>query len=203
MKIRLPGRVVLCAVSILAACAGTFALVKYENTAGSTGETPKHWPGGLSISLNRERDTLLMFAHPKCPCTRASIEELNRALARCGQKVSVHVLFFKPADAPAGWDQTDLRQSAAAIPGVEVLDDPDGALARRFGAETSGSVVLYDPQGKLLFTGGITGSRGHEGDNAGQSAIVALLEGRDANVHQTHVYGCSLLDTSCPKPPAP
>ena len=65
---------------------------------------------------------------------------------------------------------------------------------QRFGAETSGYVLLYDTHGKLLFKGGITGSRGHAGDNAGESAIVALLEGEKPVLTRTKVYGCSLLN---------
>jgi hypothetical protein len=38
-------------------------------------------------------------------------------------------------------------------------------------ATTSGETVVYDAAGKLRFHGGITGARGHIGDNAGCSAI--------------------------------
>ena len=41
------------------------------------------------------------------------------------------------------------------------------ARRQRFGAETSGQTLLYDRDGRLLFSGGTTGSRGHDGDNAG------------------------------------
>ena len=86
-----------------------------------------------------------------------------------------------------------LWPSAAAIPGVAAREDLDGAQARLFGAETSGFLVLYDPRGQLLFQGGITGSRGHAGDNAGEDAVALLLTGRAAGLRQTPVYGCSLL----------
>lgn len=194
----------LCFVWLLAASAGAIALLKYESTAGKIGRIPEHWPEGTSISLDRRHPTLLMFAHPKCPCTRASLEELNRILARCGETVTVRILFFKPSNPSAEWEQTaSLHRTAAAIPGVEVMDDPDCALALKFGAETSGCVALYTPQGELLFRGGITGSRGHVGDNAGQTALVSLLEGRKTNLKQTDVYGCSLVDAFCSKENVP
>ena len=62
-------------------------------------------------------------------------------------------------------------RSAAAIPGVTVHVDHDGGEARRFGAETSGFVVLYDAHGELLFAGGITTGRGQAGDNAETAGI--------------------------------
>jgi len=58
---------------------------------------------------------------------------------------------------------------------VTIVTDADGAEANRFGAETSGHTLLFDFGRRLLFSGGITDSRGHTGDNAGESAIVALI----------------------------
>jgi len=128
------------------------------------------------------------------------MEELNRLLARCHDGVAAQVWFFKPADFPADWTQSSLWQSEAAIPGVTVQTDPDGAQARLFGAETSGFVLLYNPRGQLLFKGGITGSRGHAGDNAGANAVVSLVDGQEVSLRQTPVYGCSLLG-QCQAPP--
>jgi len=34
--------------------------------------------------------------------------------------------------------------------------------------------MLYDKLGQLVFNGGITSSRGHEGDNEGQDAIIVF-----------------------------
>ncbi len=145
------------------------------------------------MELDHDHHTLLMFVHPQCPCTRASIEELNRLLARTEARVTARVLFFKPSGFPADWTRTGLWRSTAAIPGVTVVEDVDGAQARLFGAETSGYVLLYDTQGQLEFKGGITGSRGHAGDNAGENAVCSLLAGKTASLKQTQVYGCSLL----------
>jgi len=72
--------------------------------------------------------------------------------------------------------------------------DVDGVEARRFGVATSGSTLLYDAAGNLLFLGGITGARGHSGDNAGMSAVLAGIRTGCADPDQTPVFGCSLLD---------
>ncbi len=70
--------------------------------------------------------------------------------------------------------------------------------AGRFGVKGSGHVLLYQPSGRLVFSGGITPSRGHEGDNPGRAAVISLvLQGRSP-VNRTPVYGCPLLE-----PPAP
>ncbi|EDY18156.1 conserved hypothetical protein [Chthoniobacter flavus Ellin428] len=167
-------------------------MARYEHTAGATGRTPQNWPTDSTVALDHFHATLLMFAHPKCPCTRASLEELNRLLTHCQGQVTTHILFFTPEDAATDWTQTGLWQSARAIPGLRVEADLGGRQAARFGAETSGYVVLYDPRGELLFHGGVTAARGHAGDNTGETAIAALLGARQAETERTPVFGCTL-----------
>jgi hypothetical protein len=199
-----PIRVVFAVLWLLAAGAGFALILNYQNTGGRVGVTPEQWPSGAQIALDSKHDTLVMFVHPRCPCTRASVEELNRLLAQRSGQVVAHVFFFKPKDFSTNWMQTDLWRSAMAIPGVAVHEDSDGAEARLFGAETSGYVLLYDPHGQLQFNGGITGGRGHAGDNAGENAVSSLLAGQAVSSRQTQVYGCSLLgkcDVACNVPP--
>ncbi|HUR59158.1 MAG TPA: hypothetical protein VM029_15690, partial [Opitutaceae bacterium] len=100
------------------------------------------------------------------------------------------------ASEPADWPHTDLWRRAAAIPGVKVLTDVDGRAAARFGAVTSGQALLFDTAGRLLFSGGITGARGHQGDNAGRRAVVARVFGRETAPAHTPVFGCSLVNES-------
>lgn len=178
---------------------GFVMILNYENTSGSVGTAPTQWLSGTQIGLDRDHDTLIMFAHPKCPCTRASLEELNRLLAKGNGRIAAYVFFFKPHGYPEDWTRTALWRSAEAIPGVRVREDVDDVLSRKFGAETSGYVLLYNPQGQLLFRGGITGSRGHAGDNEGEDAVIALANGQKTSVTHTPVYGCSLMDEGQPR----
>jgi hypothetical protein len=145
--------------------------------------------------LASDKPTLLMFAHPKCSCSMASIEELDDLMVRCGDRVHARVILFQPIDQPADWSNTRLYYRAQSIRGVQIEHDLNGALAQRFGAHTSGQVFLYDPQGQLLYSGGITGSRGHVGDNAGLDAVMDLLLHPDrphATPIKFAVFGCSL-----------
>jgi hypothetical protein len=142
-----------------------------------------------------------MVAHPRCPCTRASIGELAQVMARVQGKLIAYVLFVKLSHSDVDWNETDLWRSAGKIPGVTVLADVDGVAASRLGAETSGHTFLFAPDGRLLFSGGITGSRGHAGDNVGKSAIVSLLNVNRAQRNQTFVFGCALTARHTPKQP--
>jgi hypothetical protein len=178
---------------VVAISVGLAMLWNYQNPSGATGVPPSQWPADSSVELAPGRATLVMVAHPNCPCTRSSIGELALLMARCQGRVSTYVLFFKPQDFPDGWERTDLWNSAASIPGVTVLSDEAGIEAGRFNAMTSGATMLYGADGRLLFSGGITGSRGHSGDNDGRSAIVALVTGEAATQTATPVFGCSLV----------
>lgn len=196
------GRLILiiaCALWLLAIGAGGRYLWGYESTPGVAASAPDRWPAASRIKPAASRPTLVMLAHPQCPCTRASIGELTRLMTQAQGRVTAYVLFVKPPEFSAGWEQTDLWASAAAIPGVTVVRDDDGVEAARFGAATSGQTVLYDASGKLLFSGGITAARGHAGDNAGRSAIVSLLVNDESEQKESPVYGCPLFARNdCP-----
>jgi len=186
----------LFAITWIAAVAfGLRSLFQYENTPGSVGVLAQEWPN-TQIERATDRPTLLMVAHPRCPCTVASVAELARIMARLQGRVAACVLLVKPNGSGPDWEDTNLRRSAEAIPGVKVIFDPDGVEARRFGAETSGHTLLFGANGHLLFNGGITASRGHAGDNAGESAIVALVNNQTPARTRTLVFGCSLVNSA-------
>ena len=184
---------VMVAFWLAAVLGGSAAMWTYEFTSGDDPHAPKHWPAGSRISRAAGHATLVVFAHPQCPCTAATLEELARIMAAAGTGTSVSTLFFTPPEAATEWMQTPTVRRAAAIPGVTVIADDRGREAKLFHAITSGRTLLYDPNGELLFDGGITGSRGHVGENAGTSALIALLTRGSNAPATTPVFGCSIL----------
>lgn len=178
---------------IAAIAMGMVRMLRYDYAPGRSGPAARVWPAGSRLRPDSTRANLVMVAHPRCPCTRASIEELARVMTQARGLVASHVLFYRPRQFPAGWERTDLWRSAAAIPDVQVSTDLDGRGARRFGAVISGQVLLYDRYGRLLYDGGITGSRGHAGDNVGCDSVMALLRGGRGARHELPVFGCSIL----------
>lgn len=173
---------------------GLWALWGYDNRPGVSANAPGQWPAETALKRSADGPTLLFVAHPQCTCTRASLDELAEILARASShRPRTYVLFLKPSSFDAGWEQTDLWQRAAALPNVTVLRDDDGVEAHAFGVETSGQTMLYDDRGTLIYSGGITGSRGHAGENAGELALIALLTRGPAERHTASVFGCSLF----------
>ena len=200
-----PGRLALLSAILLwfiAVGAGLSFLWSYENAPGLAAAAPSRWPNDSRLKPAPDRATLVMLTHPQCPCTRASIEELDKLMAHCQGRVNAYVVLMKPHGFADDWVETDLWRHALRIPGVRVLVDEDGTEAHHFRAATSGQVILYGTDGRLLFSGGITGSRGHVGDNAGESAIESLVNTGTANDDHSTVFGCPLFnpDSECRNP---
>ena len=188
--------VAVAAVWLAAAVGGLSVLWAYENGPGIAATSPQQWPSDSALTLAIDRPTLVFLAHPQCVCTRASLGELAEALARAGSRPKTYVVFLKPSSFADGWEKTGLWETASSLPDTTVLRDDDGREAMRFGAATSGQTMLYDARGKLLFSGGITGARGHAGDNEGRSAVVSLLDQLETHHRTTNVFGCSLFSAA-------
>lgn len=172
---------------------GLYVVWAYDNRPGAGAAAPAQWPSDSSLTRAANGSTLLFLAHPQCSCTQASLDELAEVLARATRPPRTYVLFLEPSTSEAGWDETALWRRAQALPRVVAMHDQDGVEARRFGVETSGQTLLYDATGALIFTGGITGSRGHAGENAGELALVALLTRGESTRHSSSVFGCPLF----------
>lgn len=169
-------------------------LFKYEKMSGRQIPAPSKWPAESALKLASPLSTLVMFAHPKCPCMRASVGELERLMAQLNGKLHVYVVMLVPTGFSSDWAKTDIYETLRHIPGVTVFFDHNGTETSRFGALTAGFTVLYGPDGFLLFDGGITVGRGHSGINPGILAIKQQLEQRELFlVRKFSVFGCSLV----------
>jgi hypothetical protein len=188
----------------LAVGEGAVHIARYDNTPGAPSSATAQWPITTALSLASDRDTLVMFVHPKCPCSEASVQELAKIMLACRDRLGATVVFFRPDGASDDWAKTGLWKTATATPGVRTQIDSDAALAREFDAQTSGQVFVYEPSGRMIFSGGITDSRGHAGDNAGEDAVVALATGQ-TTLHSEEparapVFGCAILEKRGAKP---
>ena len=172
---------------------GFLWLTDYGTRPGQAAKAPRHLPAASFHYQQKKLPTLLLFSHPQCPCTRATMAELARLITHNQGRVNIHVLFYRPLDKPREWVESDLWQLAIKLPDVAVSTVSELDLLR-FGVAASGQTLLYDTEGTLVFSGGITSARGHEGDNAGRSAISTYLHGGQIPLTQTPVFGCSIID---------
>ena len=159
---------------------------RYDTTPGAVSETV--------VAVDETHSNcwrVTVFAHPRCPCTRATLRELAELLS-AAPDLAARVMFVRPASAPGGWEKGESWDTATRIPGVDVACDTGGTEARRFGAETSGQVVLTDPTGRVAFRGGLTRARGRTGESAGRRAVLNWVMGR-TGATTTLVFGCPLF----------
>jgi hypothetical protein len=172
---------------------GLGKLMEYSTTPGSVGDVAESWPKETKLKLSNRNFTLVLALHPHCPCSMATVAELNKIIGWAQGKIVVKVLTVKTGHlSTEEIGDEALIKEARAIPGVEIFEDNGGLEANHFGFMTSGHAALYNSAGKLLFNGGITPSRGHQGDNAGAKAVLDLVLRGNSKTARTKVFGCSL-----------
>lgn len=150
-------------------------------------------PADSAIVLDSDRPTLVVFIHPKCGCTRATLAELERIIGRTEGGIDVRIVVVLPKGSPSEWRETKLVQQAQRVAGAMVTFDGDGVEAARLGVKTSGHALMFDQTGRVCFSGGITPARGHEGDSTGKAAVMALARNETAACSSSSVFGCSLI----------
>lgn len=175
----------------LAIAAGMLVMHAYALSPGDPGAPPARWPAGSRLKADAIRPQLLIFLHPRCPCSRASVTELAGILAYCEGRLAARAVLYRPAAANDAWFEPGFLAALREIPGLEILSDPAGEEARQFSVATSGHVLLFDIRGKLKFSGGLTPGRGQFGDEAGRAALLARLMGPSHGSDEP-IFGCPL-----------
>lgn len=179
-------------VWLAAVVAAMKAQMDRERVPGPEGVPAPLWPQESILTEPSTLPVLILAIHPKCPCTRATLEELAVLHTELRGRLRSYLLFARPEGCSDEWTKSEYWSLALSIPGVVPIVDPEGKEAARFGALTSGHAFVYIPGGRRIFSGGITRARGETGPNAGRSSISALVTGTGSSVKTTSVFGCAL-----------
>lgn len=183
---------------IAAGVGGTAYIFVYESRPAAAAEVAQAWPAAAGLARNETGFSLVIAVHPKCSCTRASVAELNELMLAWGGQVQTIALVIQPFEVADPWSETSVTARLREIPHVTVVRDLGGASSAAFGARSSGQTLLYDAAGQLVFAGGITAFRGHEGPSIGGETLKQIVAGQPAPTRDTQVFGCSLKDKYCP-----
>ncbi len=159
---------------------------RYDATPGNTGGPVK------TLADAGTGWRLTVFLHPHCPCSRESVRQAAALAGECPQ-VTVNAQFVRPAGTAPGWERGEVWAEAERL-GLMATCDSDGGAARSAGAETSGTAVLTDPSGRVVFRGGLTPGRGRSGESVGRQAVLGWVRGSAAN-NSAPVFGCPLQTT--------
>jgi len=165
-------------------------MMRYEFTPGIAARAPEK----LAAPSTASKGDLFLFIHPQCTCSRATIAELSRIVALSKESLHTCLYFYQPLDKPKSWCyDSALWHEAKLIPGALLIVDSDARIAKQFGVQCSGQVLLYGSKGhRLLFAGGITPGRGHEGESDGEDAILEYVRTEICPIHTAPVFGCAL-----------
>lgn len=187
--------------------AATYLAMSYDFKPGRLGPRRTSWPTETDYSYSTAfvrhpgQTAILAFLHPRCVCTRATVKQLLKT-AEAHPTAAVIVPVFVPVgphDA-AAWEESEyVKTIQTELPAAQVLFDPGGIQAWRFGALTSGTVLVYDQAGHEVFRGGITDRRGGERDNPGLRRLALALAGEPlAEAAPPPVFGCPLVAPNTP-----
>lgn len=172
---------------------GYASMVFYSTATAKCLVTVGQFPPVSAISKSSGL-TLIVFLHPQCPCSMATVSELKGLLAQRNSACNLRV--YAVVSKPSGCSQAFVRgavlDSLAQVKNVQVLIDDDDVESQRFGAKASGHTLLFDSAGKCLFSGGMTAARGEVGANAGVDALRQYIAGGRDLLNKTPVFGCSL-----------
>jgi hypothetical protein len=192
-------KVVFPVLWLLSALAAFSYINRYSTRPGAVGELPPRSEIQRILS-NNDQTSIILFVHPKCVCSDATVDELKDLLSQFEKKQQpqVYVQFYYPADKTPEWaKESDLYKKLSLFKDWHLRLDQAGGQAFAWGAMTSGYAIMVNKQGNVIFNGGLTVTRGHRGENIGKSglkkAISFYSELSPDTPLQGPTFGCSLF----------
>lgn len=159
--------------------------------------------GTRRLSDFRGRHVVLEWTNPGCPFVQkhyrsGNMQTLQREAA-ARQVVWLAINSTEPGHAdylkPAELQRWMAQQQAAA---TAVLLDESGQTGKAYGARVTPHMYLIDPQGRLIYAGGIDSIPSARVDDIAQAtnyvrlALTEALAGRPLSRPSTAPYGCSI-----------
>jgi peroxiredoxin len=160
---------------------------------------------GADGRLHRLRDyagriVVLEWTNPVCPFT--AIKYKNGAMQALQRYAAEHDIVWLSIDtaAPdkAGYLSAVAARARVAQTGAMVtafLFDPDGSVARSYGAKTTPSFFVVDRSGRLAYEGAMDDQVFGDQDTGNEymkSALADLLAGRRVGKPETKAQGCAI-----------
>jgi peroxiredoxin len=144
----------------------------------------------LSTITAQHRFTVVVFYSSSCPCFAAHVQRLGSLSAELGKRDVAFVGVDSERHAAS-----EPSPPAEAAPGVPLLRDEGGTLARRLCARFATESFVIDRAGEVRYQGGVDDDRKELKPNAKmylRDALLGLLRS-DMPRHQTaKALGCAL-----------
>ncbi len=172
-------------------CAGFVWLGLSDAQPGSRGAPPVQLAAVPELQADSGLVSLTCFIHPQCPCTRATLRDLERVATHVRETAQLRVVVAYPSDHPE-WMSTATVAFASTISGVRIVPDPGGLLTAACGVKTSGHTLIYGPEGDLRYSGGLVPLRNHEGNAETRDCVLQVIESQPKRPVQTPAFGCPM-----------
>lgn len=161
----------------------------------------------LDLQSLKGKTVVLEWTNHECPFVKkhydsGNIPELQKEAVAKGI-VWLQVISSAPGKEGYvdGATAAKLNAQRGAAP-TNTLLDPEGVIGRLYGAKTSPHLFIIDPQGKLVYKGGIDSipsadkSDIAKAENYVKSALGELVAGKKVSKDSTQPYGCTVKYSS-------
>ena len=176
---------------LLATIVGFAHLHAYANTPFPIRGTASSWPAHSRLTAGLDKPTVVVFLHPYCPCSKATVSALQELADHYGSSVQFDAVFVRPKGVGAGWEHSDLYATCRQDKAITTFVDDLGVEAKDFGAMASGQAYVFDAHGQIALAGGLTPARGEVWTDRQRDLIVEALQGHRGI--RTPTFGCALL----------
>lgn len=186
-----------------------FASVPAAHAALTTGEAAPDFSlpdtAGQSHSLAEHKGSyvVLEWINHDCPFVKKHYDSGNMQQLQSEYTRKGVVWYSVASSAPEKqghytaeqWNELSAEKKSAAS---GVLLDPDGAVGKLYGAQTTPHMYIVDPDGKLIYQGAIDSkSSTNPGDIEGsenyvKKALDEAMSGQPVSNASTKAYGCSV-----------
>ena len=148
----------------------------------------------VDLAALRGKTVVLEWVNPNCPFSRAHAEAKTMQTTADGHGevvwLGINSTNPKHGDHLAPADQKKFFADRGAT--YEILEDPDGATGRSYGAKTTPHMFVIDPEGKIAYMGAIDDGPRNARTNYVDAALTAMASGQSPDPASTRPYGCSV-----------
>ena len=134
--------------------------------------------------------TVVIFYAAGCPCFAAHVDRLRQLATELGPRGVGFVVVDSERHVPG-----EASPPAEIAPGLPLLRDESGDLARRLGARYATESYVLDPAGRVRYQGGVDSDRKYLRPDAQpflRQALLKLLSGDAPAFATSKALGCAL-----------
>jgi len=156
-----------------------------------------------TLSDLKGKYVVLEWVNFGCPFVRKHYDSGNmqKLQKTYTEKGAVWLSICSSADGKQGYfdgDELDEKIAEEGVNATAYLIDEDGTVGKMYGARTTPHMYIIDPEGKLIYVGGIDDRASTKisdidgASNYVSAALDAAMAGKPVTVQTSKPYGCSV-----------